>query len=109
MNTKVVEKKKKKDFDFVINDQLTYHHIADFRSSEALQEFKTLLQLKNSYQQLEKKLQGMRNQFSKADENTRSNLSPAIIDLEKRVLQLETEIHQQTVKVRNIENRNINK
>jgi tetratricopeptide (TPR) repeat protein len=109
MNTKVVEKKKKKDFDFVINDQLTYHHIADFRSSEALQEFKTLLQLKNSYQQLEKKLQGMRNQFSKADENTRSNLSPAIIDLEKRVLQLETEVHQQTVKVRNIENRNINK
>ena len=97
------ETKKHHEFEFVIDDRNTYHYAADFRSPQAKAQFKKYLQLEESYNQQLGKLENMRTQYSRVNQNEKNKMAPAILDLEKRVQQLVTEIDRAAIQVRKLE------
>ena len=99
--------KKRHEFEFVIDDRNIYHYAADFRSPQAKAQFRNYLQLKQSYNQQQNKLENMRTQYSRANQNERSQMAPAILDLEKRVLQLANEVDRTAIQVRKLEKQTI--
>ena len=99
--------KKRHEFEFVIDDRNIYHYAADFRSPQAKAQFRNYLQLKESYNQQQNKLENMRTQYSRANQNERSKMAPAILDLEKRVLQLANEVDRTAIQVRKLEKQTI--
>ena len=101
------EIKKRHEFEFVIDDRNIYHYAADFRSPQAKAQFRNYLQLKESYNQQQNKLENMRTQYSRANQNERSKMDPAILDLEKRVLQLANEVDRTAIQVRKLEKQTI--
>lgn len=101
------EIKKYHEFEFVIDDQHIYHYATDFRSPQAKAQFKKYLQLKESYHQQQSKLENIRTQYSRANQNEKAQMAPAILDLEKRVQQLATEIDQSVIQVRKLEKQTI--
>ena len=58
--------KKRHEFEFVIDDRNIYHYAADFRSPQAKAQFRNYLQLKESYNQQQNKLENIRIQYSRA-------------------------------------------
>ncbi len=101
------ETKKHPEFEFVIDDRHVYHHAADFHSSQAKAQFRKYLQLEESYKQQLSKLENMRTQYSRANQNEKDKMAPAILDLEKRVQQLAAEIAKEAVLVRKLEKQTI--
>lgn len=101
------ETKKRHEFEFVIDDRHIYHYAADFRSPQAKAQFKKYLQLEESYNQQQSKLENMRAQYSRANQNEKSKMAPAILDLEKRVQQLATETDRAAIQVRKLEKQTI--
>ncbi|WP_294619914.1 M48 family metallopeptidase [uncultured Bacteroides sp.] len=95
--------KERYEFEFVIDDNRIYHYTTDFRSPQAKVQFKKYLQLKEAYNQQLSKLENMRPQYAHADQNKKSRMAPAILDLEKRVQQLATEIDRAIIQVRKSE------
>ena len=98
-----------KDFELVIDDLDTYYTLKDFHSDKArelatqwMQEVKNLTSLSN---QLEQK----RTAYSHADDSQRNSMRASILDMEKRVEQLEKSVAKQEIEVRNTENRHLGK
>ena len=102
-----LEIKKRHEFEFVIDDRNIYHYAADFRSPQAKAQFRNYLQLKESYNQQQNKLENIRIQYSRANQNERNKMAPAILDLEKRVLQLANEVDRTAIQVRKLEKQTI--
>ncbi len=99
--------KKGNDFDFIINDRYTYHHLEDFRSAEAKTQYEHYTQLKESYRQLTQKLENLRQQYAQADKGKQQTMAVSIIDLEKRIRELSAQIEQTAIQVRNLEIQNL--
>ncbi|MCD7898321.1 MAG: hypothetical protein LUH22_00110 [Bacteroides sp.] len=97
------------DFSFIINDQLTYHELSDFTSPDALQQFKLYRQLENDYLQMNKRLEQQRTLFAQSNAAQQAKSTGAILDLEKRVLEIYNELQDMAVKVRNLEIKHRNK
>lgn len=98
-----------KDFELVIDDFSTYHTLKDFRSPKArelatrwMQETKNLTSLSN---QLEQK----RTAYSHATANQRKSMKAGILDMEKRVRELEHSVASLEREARNTENRHLGK
>ena len=91
------------DFEFVIDDNTTYYQLNDFKSAKAKQLFQRYRQMEKDYQQQEEKLNALRRQYSNANKQEKDKLAPAILDLEKRVLQMAGELEVLEVNVRNAE------
>ena len=102
-----LEIKKRHEFEFVIDDRNIYHYASDFRSPQAKAQFRNYLQLKESYNQQQNKLENIRIQYSRANQNERNKMAPAILDLEKRVLQLANEVDRTAIQVRKLEKQTI--
>lgn len=91
------------DFEFVIDDNTTYYQLNDFKSAKAKQLFQRYRQMEKDYQQQEEKLNALRRQYSNANKQEKDKLAPAILDLEKRVLQMSGELEALEINVRNAE------
>ena len=91
------------DFEFVIDDNTTYYLLSDFQSPKAKQLFQSYRQLEKDYLQQEDKLDGLRQQYATANQQGKEKLAPAILDLEKRILQMNVELDALGVSVRNAE------
>lgn len=98
---------KRHEFEFVIDDRHIYYEAADFHSPQAKAQFKKYLQLEESYNQQQSKLENMRARYARANQNEKSRMAPAILDLEKRVQQLATEISRAAIQVRKLEKQTI--
>jgi hypothetical protein len=94
---------RKVDFEFVINDRSTYYQLSDFKSPKAKQLFQNYQRMQKDYKQQEEKLEKLRNQYATANKQGQENISPAILDLEKRVLQMNGELDTLATNVRNAE------
>jgi len=94
---------KKRDFTLVIDDSAVYHTLNDFRSAEARKLYQQMAQKQKDYDNLKKDLDAKRNQYAGGNNAQKKSLSPAILDLEKRTEQLQAEIEQLSIKVRNEE------
>lgn len=91
------------DFEFVIDDNKTYYLLSDFKSSKAKQLFQRYQQMEKDYRQQEEKLDNLRKQYANATKQTKDKMAPAILDLEKRILQMSGELAAMEVTVRNTE------
>jgi tetratricopeptide (TPR) repeat protein len=95
------------DFEFVIDDQKTYHQLSDFKSAKAKGLFVQYRQSEKDLKQQQHKLRGLRAQYARMnDEKEKAKLAPAILDLEARVLNFTNEVKQMAVTIRNTEKEN---
>lgn len=96
------------DFEFVINDRATYYTIAEFQSPTACQQFLAYQQREKDYKKQLDKLNAQRKWYADANESERRRVAPSIIDLEKRVEEMERQLSTQAVNIRNEENKHLN-
>lgn len=97
------EKAKKADFTFIVNDNRVYTSLKDFRKAEARKLFQEMREKQKDLDVLEKELENLREKYSKANNGVRESMSPGILDKEKRVDELRTEIGKTEKEIRNIE------
>lgn len=96
-------------FDFVINDQVTYHHLSDFKNKENRQQFLTLNGQKASLRKMYDELSVMRDTYHKATDSLKASLKGSILRKEQEAYQLQRAIASMEKQIRNTENRLINK
>ena len=77
--------KPRRDFVFIINDQMIYYTLSDFHSDAAKQAFLKLQETDSSIFQLEKELDGLRLEYSKSDVRKKQNRSAGILSKERRL------------------------
>lgn len=90
-------------FSFVINDQLTYHQLKDFKASGNQERFNQLVILKQRYEQTVQTLEKARRYYPKATADERNSLSREILDNEDIQYELNLAIQQQEKSIRNAE------
>lgn len=91
-------------FSFVINDQLTYHHLSNFKAPDNQERYNQLVTLKQRYEQTVLTLEKARKYYSKATTNERMTLSREILDNEDVLYELSRAIHQKEKAIRQAEN-----
>jgi hypothetical protein len=95
----------KEDYiDFVINDNVTYHNINEFRSATNKNLFKQLMDKKQAAKELENSLNDMRNAFDKDKEDSLSALRQNILESETKLQNIRIEINNLEKSIRNTEN-----
>ncbi len=77
--------------------------MSDFKSTKAKTLFQRYQQMEKEYYQQERKLNSLRQQYAGANQQGKKQMAPAILDLEKRVLQMYEELNALEVNVRNAE------
>jgi len=98
-----------KEFTFIVNDRFTYHKFEDFRSKQASNRYRQLRQKQEDLKELSQSLAEKRTLYSFESSAGKEKLAPSILDLEKRIPQLEAEIEELTIEVRNLEIQQLNK
>ena len=96
------------DFEFVINDDNTYHQISDFKSFSARELFVRAQDVQKELRELENKLDEMRQQYAQASADKESQLGQEILFTEKRVSELFDQLTITKVMARNEEIKHIN-
>lgn len=94
----------KRDFEFVINDRLTYTTLSQFRNAEAKKQAKGWLNTRSQLQQLDKKLDELRSQYH-MNKNKRETLKSTIEQLESQQETLIINLSKQEKDIRSFENR----
>lgn len=97
------QKEEKKDFEFIIDDLTTYYLLTDFNSSQARQLFNQRQQEIKNLIALSLKLEQRRDSYAKSTPQQRSGMTAEILDLEKRVEEMEANISRLEVEIRNTE------
>lgn len=97
------ESRKKGDFRFVVNDNAIYHNLDDFRSAEARQKYQQLQQKEKDLEAISELLVQSRSKYASGSLEMKKELTPGILDREKRVKELHKEIEALTLDIRNTE------
>ena len=97
------EENQKQDFHFIIDDSATYTMWSDFRSNEARNTYRQLLQKEKDKAHFEKTLLQKREEYANMNADGKKKLEPSILDLEKRIPQLNEEIIKLTIETRRLE------
>ena len=97
------EKKPTHDFEFIINDQYTYHQASDFRSPQAKALFDQYRRLEQTLRLQREKLDKARQKYAAAGTKERNDMAPAVLDLERHVLKLGQDREQAVRAVRKAE------
>lgn len=100
---KAGKKNKKTEFTFIVNDNRTYTSLNDFRKPEAKKMFQEMRKMQRDLETLENELDKLREKYSKSNKAVRESMTPGILDKEKRVNGLRTEIGKMETKIRNME------
>lgn len=95
------------DFEFVIDDNTTYYLLSDFKIPKAKQLFQQYQQMEKDYRHQEEKLNNLREQYTSSNKQTKEKIAPAILDLEKRIMQMSKELDAIEINVRNAEKNKI--
>ena len=84
---------KENDFTLIINDQNTYHYFSDFHSLQARAQCRTWLRKSKELTELNNKIESLRNQYRKYKNEY----------VKSQILNLEQQIEQQTIDVKEAE------
>lgn len=95
--------KKKNDFEFVINDELTYTTLTDFRSSEAAEMYVDLNELLRKKSKLDSSIERARIAYPTARQAQREQYKQQLLAAEKQSEKYETDIKNLSKKIRRIE------
>ena len=96
------------DFEFVINNDNTYHQLSDFKSFSARELFVRAQQVEKELKELRAKLDEMRQQYVQTSSDKDSTLGKEILFMEKRESELFDQLKVTQVMARNEEIRHIN-
>ncbi len=96
------------DFEFVINDDNTYHQISDFKSFSARELFVRAQEVEKELTELTAKLDEMRQQYIQTSSDKDSTLGKEILFMEKRESELFDQLKVTKVMARNEEIKHIN-
>lgn len=92
-----------RDFVFVINDDITYYQLSDFKEPSNVKRYHELSALRASYDKLLKALQQARDYWSLASKDEIDELRTEILATEKSQLALYLRIHDKEKEIRNNE------
>ena len=92
------------DISFVINDDITYHQVSEFKQPENLLRFQQLSTLRYRLDMLQKMLDKTRNVYEVASTEARKEMVDDILTAEQEVLMLHQETHKLEKTIRNTEN-----
>ena len=96
-------------FDFVINDQTTYHRLSDFKGKANRQLYLTLNGQRASLKKRLDELQALRDRYATLDRGQKQAMQMEIVNKEREADLLSREIKDSEKKIRNAENQLINK
>lgn len=96
--------KNKADYEFVINDRLTYTSDKDFHSAEARRMMTWYKESTSDLAKLTTQLDDLRASYSRKSASERLQLASLILDTEKKQEQLQNSLRNQEKKIRNAEN-----
>lgn len=91
------------DFTFIIDDKVDYNQYSDFKTTEGKELFLSYQQKLSDLKQQMQKLDTLRENYANSDANSKSQLTPSILDLEKRVAEMEYELDSLAIKIRSLE------
>ncbi len=97
------------DFDFVINDRLTYHQLKDFKASGNQGRYQELVKMRQRYNTIITALEKARNYYLKTKGDEHVALTREIRENEQAQHQLYLAIHQQEKVIRQKENEYLTK
>lgn len=97
------KEKQKVDFTFIIDDSRTYHFLSDFQSDNAKTLFQKQQQFNRDLEEQRTNLEVMREQFQNGTQTVKEQLRPAILDLEKRVNEMQTQLMELIKDIRKTE------
>jgi hypothetical protein len=92
------------DINFVINDDITYHQVSEFKQPENLLRFQQLTTLKNRQTMLKQMLDKTREIYAVANAAAREQMADDILAGEQEILTLHHETHKLEKAIRNAEN-----
>ena len=95
--------KKKNDFEFVINDELTYTTLTDFRSSEAAEMYVDLNELLRKKNKLDSSIERARIAYPTARQPQREQYKQQLLAAEKQSEKYEIDIKNLSKEIRRIE------
>lgn len=93
----------KKDFDFVINDNIVYHTMDEFEDEAAKTLFMQSQSVKQQIETLENELEMQRQDYTKGNSSKKESLKSSILGNESRLVKLYDDYDELVVKVRNSE------
>lgn len=94
---------KQKDFDFVVNDELTYTLVAEFKSPEAQKMAGWWKENKLRLKKEKGTLQQLRDAYMQGNQSRKNQLRQQILTMEQACEKLQYSLDEQEVKIRNTE------
>lgn len=107
-NINTTTQNKQQDFEFVIDDNYTYHHLSDFKSFSAREFYINAVEIERKLEEARKELAIKRAQYAATLLTNRSSLTSEILLLEKTTSELYDQYRVMKVMARNEEIRHIN-
>lgn len=104
-----VQQKKQADFYLVINDETIYTTLDNFQSPTARKKASEWMEKQKRYSALQQALNEARDQYAQASAKQKKSMALSILDQEKRIRELETDIEQTEMLIRNTELKELTK
>ena len=92
-------------FSFVINDQLTYHQLSDFRSPQSRQLYKQYAELESALTTDVRTLEMQRDKYANASAREQRQMKESMLRLEHQILESQPRLAQMAKEIRYIETR----
>ena len=96
--------KKVQDFEFVINDKITYYTLNEIKNGEAKNFYSEVITINKQIETLKTRLDDIRTNFSKGNQSKRDQLRVTILEAEHQLYALMEKSELQEKKARNAEN-----
>ena len=95
---------KAKTFSFIVNDKTVYTSLSDFKSPKSRERLAKLQQMEKAAKDMADELDQMRRNYSAGYASAKKRLANGIISTEKKLEQLQNNIHEAEKEIRNAEN-----
>jgi len=94
---------KKRDFEFILDDQHTYYVLSDFKKAEARNKAQWWLETRQSLLSRTEELNRLRARYSSGTDTQKAQIAPQIRLNEDKLEQIEQDLHNQEKEIRKIE------
>lgn len=95
---------KAKTFSFIVNDNTVYTSVNDFKSPKSKERFAKLQQMEATAGNMAEELDKMRQSYSTGNASAKKRLAGNIMSAEKKLEQMQRNIHEAEKEIRNAEN-----
>lgn len=97
------EQQKKRDFEFILNDQHTYYTLTDFKKPKAREKVQWWLENKKDLQSRTQELSRLRARYTTGTDTQKAQIAPQIRLNEEKLEQIELELHDLEKDIRKLE------